>query len=280
MARLFDAYGVIETNDVSAVRTGRVKAQYPFVGEGDLENGMLLVQDNLRKQIRKPHTGTEMCYLHASEEQLYETHLGRRHWKLGSEQRARIFKLTVGDIFETNAVDKGAYDNKAAVEADLENNIFGIPDSSGLIKLVNNATGTNALSTHCVVLQMIEFVTLPNGNDGIKFVVKQAEKIARLGESALITEFKFDADENSELAEDVIGTIDGTDIALNVPSGTNPSALVANFTTSTGASVLVGTTTQVSGTTENDFTSPVTYTVTSGDATLTQDYVVTVTIEE
>jgi hypothetical protein len=64
-------------------------------------------------------------------------------------------------------------------------------------------------------------------------------------------------------------------IALTVPRGTGVPALVATFTT-TGASVAVGATPQVSGTTVNDFTSPVTYTVTAADAS-TQAYVVTVT---
>jgi hypothetical protein len=63
-------------------------------------------------------------------------------------------------------------------------------------------------------------------------------------------------------------------IAVTVPYGTNVTALVASFTT-TGASVKVGNTAQVSGTTPNNFSSPVTYTVTADDAS-TQDYVVTV----
>ena len=65
-------------------------------------------------------------------------------------------------------------------------------------------------------------------------------------------------------------------IGVTVPYGTNVSALVASFTTS-GASVKVGSTTQVSGTTPNNFTSPVTYTVTAADAS-TQAYTVAVTV--
>ena len=65
-------------------------------------------------------------------------------------------------------------------------------------------------------------------------------------------------------------------ITLKVPSGTNVTALMATFTT-TGASVAVGGTPQVSGTTANNFTNPVTYTVTAADAS-TQAYVVTVTV--
>jgi hypothetical protein len=76
----------------------------------------------------------------------------------------------------------------------------------------------------------------------------------------------------------VTGTVTeaGHTIALTVPFGTDVTALAATFTT-TGASVKVGAVAQVSGTTANDFTSPVTYTVTAEDAT-NQDYVVTVTV--
>jgi hypothetical protein len=74
------------------------------------------------------------------------------------------------------------------------------------------------------------------------------------------------------------GTIADADhaIALTVPFGTDVTALVATFTT-TGVSVKVGATPQVSGRTPNDFSNPVTYTVTAADGT-TQDYVVTVTV--
>jgi len=72
------------------------------------------------------------------------------------------------------------------------------------------------------------------------------------------------------------GTISGTAIAVTVPYGTDVTKLVATFTT-TGASVAVGTTAQVSGTTPNDFTNPVTYTVTAEDGS-TQSYTVTVTV--
>ena len=65
-------------------------------------------------------------------------------------------------------------------------------------------------------------------------------------------------------------------IAVTVPFGTGVTGLVATYTT-TGSSVAVGNTAQVSGATPNDFTTPVTYTVTATDKT-TKAYVVKVTI--
>ena len=76
------------------------------------------------------------------------------------------------------------------------------------------------------------------------------------------------------------GTINETakTIAVIVPYGTPLTALVATFTT-TGTGVKVGTTVQTSTATPNDFTSPVVYTVTAGDAS-TVNYTVTVTVSQ
>ncbi|MCX6057928.1 MAG: DUF5018 domain-containing protein, partial [Chloroflexi bacterium] len=75
-----------------------------------------------------------------------------------------------------------------------------------------------------------------------------------------------------------VGAITGTNIAVTVPFETDVTKLVANFTASSGASVEIKGWPQVSGTTINDFTSPVTYKVTSADKKAFQDYIVTVTI--
>lgn len=72
------------------------------------------------------------------------------------------------------------------------------------------------------------------------------------------------------------GTITGNNIAVTMPSGTNPRALVATYIT-TGVAVSVGNVTQTNGVTANNFTSPVKYTVHAADGS-TQDYTVTVSI--
>ena len=86
-----------------------------------------------------------------------------------------------------------------------------------------------------------------------------------------ITAFSFEG-----LTPPVVGTIDEAahTITAVVPLGPDPKTLVATFST-TGASVAVGGKSQTSGQTANDFTNPVTYTVTARDGT-TQNYVVTV----
>ena len=73
-----------------------------------------------------------------------------------------------------------------------------------------------------------------------------------------------------------ITSISGSEIELTVPYGTDVTSLVGTFSIS-GVSVSVDGITQVSGTTTNDFTSPVTYTVTAEDGS-SQVYTVTVFI--
>lgn len=65
-------------------------------------------------------------------------------------------------------------------------------------------------------------------------------------------------------------------ISVTMPSGTVVTALVATFAI-TGTGATVNGVAQVSGTTANNFTAPVTYTVTAGDCT-TVAYTVTVTV--
>ena len=63
-------------------------------------------------------------------------------------------------------------------------------------------------------------------------------------------------------------------IAVTVPNGTDVTALVTSFS-ATGSTVKVGGVTQTSGTTPNDFSAPVSYTVTAADGS-TATYVVSV----
>jgi hypothetical protein len=67
-------------------------------------------------------------------------------------------------------------------------------------------------------------------------------------------------------------------ILVQVPKGTDLSALVATFTT-TGAKVSVGSVEQTSGVTVNNFTGPVAYTVTAEDNS-TANYTVTVAVKK
>ena len=101
----------------------------------------------------------------------------------------------------------------------------------------------------------------------------RAFRVTSLSSAKALTAFSFQG-----LAPPVVGVISETlhTVALTMPAGTNLTALVASFTT-TGASVAVAGAPQTSGVTANNFTNPLTYTVTAVNAS-TQAYVVTVTV--
>lgn len=80
-----------------------------------------------------------------------------------------------------------------------------------------------------------------------------------------ILSFSFLKEKNAALDADYIGTISGTTVSVAVPYGVDLTQLKASFTLSAGASAKVGNTVQSSGVTANDFTNPVTYTITAED---------------
>jgi hypothetical protein len=178
MARLFTlatgTYSVVELDDVAAVNTGQIKSQYAMASSlktAGAQQGQLLVVDEKAKQIKLPTAVTELVYLHASEEQIYDSVLGRNSF-IQKSGLPKMLKLHVGDTFETNAVDKGAYADRAAVVTGLAGGVVnGTLHTTGDIKLIANAS---LAGTEVVLLEMLEFVTLPNGLEGIKFVVRKA----------------------------------------------------------------------------------------------------------
>ena len=80
----------------------------------------------------------------------------------------------------------------------------------------------------------------------------------------------------------VDGVIDAENytISVEVPNGTDVTALAATFTLSAQATATVNDVEQTSGTTENDFTNPVSYLVTAENGIETNTYVVTVTVAQ
>ena len=175
MARIYDQYALVETNHVAAVRTGEIKAQYTVANEASLENGMLLVVDDIAKEVGFSADGSEAnIYLHASEERIYEAHLGRKSFVLdGATQMPKMLKLTNGDIFETNAVDDGDFANLAAVKTALAvpTAVYGIAGTDGLIELKDGADVGWDPTAYEVIVEVVEVVTLPNETEGMKFVV-------------------------------------------------------------------------------------------------------------
>jgi hypothetical protein len=173
---LKSVYGVCETNHVAAVKTGEIFAQYQLnatdFASKPAENGMLLAVDHVAGELKLPAGITAAgLTLISTVEKDYEGK-GRKYFSINrGEFLPRAYKISVGDIFETNAVlyDDAVYANFAAISSAINGTtVYGIPDVSGYIKLVAAPGGTEK-----VVLKAVKGVTLPNGQNGIKFVVSQ-----------------------------------------------------------------------------------------------------------
>ena len=176
MARLFttNPYSVVEMNFVAAVRTGQIAAQYALdasIATAGVQNGQLLVVDEINKKIKPLAATADYVYLHASDERIYESMLGRNSFIVKAPNYPKMYKLNKGDKFETDAVDKGAYADLTAVTAAITaGTVSAVAIASGDIKLL----ATASLTTETVVLKPVEIVTLPHGGKGIKFVVDKA----------------------------------------------------------------------------------------------------------
>ncbi len=139
---------------------------------------------------------------------------------------------------------------------------FGASDKSTVsINGIPQISGTTKNNFSSVVIYK---VTAENGT------TKEFTVIVGLAKNSAkeITSFLFTNPASS-------ASFNGTTISLQVPFGTDVKKLIASFTVSAGANVKVGNVNQQSGVTTNDFTNPVSYTVTAEDGT-SQVYTVVV----
>jgi len=104
------------------------------------------------------------------------------------------------------------------------------------------------------------------------FFISCSKSDTNNGSSSAITNFSFLKSANA-IPVDSYGSISGTNINIFLPPGTNTNALIVNFTLSDSGIVRVNGVAQKNGSTANDFSGPVTYTVTGLNGT-TQSYTV------
>ena len=147
-------HAVVETNHVSAVRTGNIVAQY--VADVKLDNGMALSVDHSQGKVKLAVDG-QPVYLHASDEQLYEDHVGRDAFYIKEGEYPKALLLEVGDIFETDAVVAGEY-NVGDVVGPVAGGLWGTSPTVTNIEAV--VAGT---------------VYLPNGKAGLKIAITKTK---------------------------------------------------------------------------------------------------------
>ena len=143
---------------------------------------------------------------------------------------------------------------------------------------VSNGTATGCSITAGVLTSSSAgtcLVTATNAANGNYASATSAQATVTLtaSTSTSFTSFNFTSPSATGVVDNSAFTI-----SLTLPYGSTLGSLVPTFAVATGATVKVGATTQTSGTTTNDFSTPVTYTVTAQDGATTQSYIVTVTI--
>ncbi len=180
-------YGQLELNLVSFPRTGNIVAQYKagetFVGDNSpLENGMLLMVDGKNRCVEKGTPTPGAIYaLNYSTEHMYDERTYRlADFKLNptDDFYPRLGYLSVGDKFTTNCV---CYNTEASVAEAWETlkeefktkEIAGVPSADGYIALAVESEDTT-MPENGPVLRVIEFTTMPDGQNAVKFEVIRA----------------------------------------------------------------------------------------------------------
>ena len=173
-----DGFGQVELNNCAFRRDGRIEAQCapdPVVFENmPVENGMILAVDEVTHTVKMPD-GTLPVALVYTAEHLYDERYagGLKHFKTEAKDDfyPRLGYLSVGDKFTTNCIgyDSGEYANDDALITALGNigttPVYGGESTNGVIVL--SATKPTAK----VVMKVIEFYTMPDGQKGVKLQV-------------------------------------------------------------------------------------------------------------
>ena len=173
-----DGFGQVELNNCAFRRDGRIEAQCapdPVVFENmPVENGMILAVDEVTHTVKMPD-GTLPVALVYTAEHLYDERYagGLKYFKTEAKDDfyPRLGYLSVGDKFTTNCIGykDDEYTNDDALIAALGNigttPVYGGESTNGIIVL--SATKPTAK----VVMKVIEFYTMPDGQKGVKLQV-------------------------------------------------------------------------------------------------------------
>lgn len=156
-----EGYCQVEPNHLSAPRNGQVYAQLPANEDiTQLEQGMYVHYDYAAGEVNFNGEGPLMMVF--NEEKLYdERHQMHKDFAQLKEDAyngvitPRVFKMSVGDIYTTNALVKGAYE----VGQDL-----CVDTTTGLLKQGDASLGEPAL-------KIVAETTMPDGQPAVKVQV-------------------------------------------------------------------------------------------------------------
>lgn len=136
-------------------------------GVAQIQQGMLVVVDEVKEEISLPADANAEVWLHASVEKLYNGE-ARCEFKVenGKGFQPRVYRLRKGMQFETNACESTL--DWAGIKTALETGkVYGIPATTGLITLTTTAPADTVVN----YLEVKKVVTLPNGETGAELIV-------------------------------------------------------------------------------------------------------------
>ncbi len=160
-------------------------------------------------------------------------------------------------------------DIEVAYGTDVTSLVATFTLSDGATAAVNATPQVSATTANDFTNPVTYTVTAEDGPTTQDWIVTVTEAPAN---GTDILSYSFTEQTAAITPDDVNHTID-----IEVANGTDLTSLVATFSLSSNATAAIFGTSQISGTTANDFSSPVTYTITAEDGTTTQDWTVTVT---
>ena len=173
-----DGFGQVELNNCAFRRDGRIEAQCapdPVVFENmPVENGMILAVDEVTHTVKMPDGTLPVALVYTAEHMYDERYAGGlKYFKTEAKDDfyPRLGYLSVGDKFTTNCIGykDDEYTNDDALIAALGNigttPVYGGESTNGIIVL--SATKPTAK----VVMKVIEFYTMPDGQKGVKLQV-------------------------------------------------------------------------------------------------------------
>lgn len=158
-------YAALEVNRLQSRTTGQMIAQAPFkagftctgvdgASQNFAENGMLLTYDPATHTIVGDGKGSVIGLVHNSEIYYRDDARALSDYFIPADSYARLYILTLGDTFTTNAVAGG-----------VEGAAVGATYGTGKGYLEASETG---------ICKVVEKTTLPDGTPAIKFMVVNA----------------------------------------------------------------------------------------------------------
>jgi hypothetical protein len=185
-----------------------------------------------------------------------------------------ILTFSIPDELGSSVVNSGSHSVAVVVpySTDITALVPTFTLSSGATANIDGVLQTSGVTSNDYSNDVIYTIVAENGIDTQDWIV---QVLVAPNTSTGILLYSF----NEISRPTVINNNDHT-IEVEVVYGTDLTDLVATFTLSEGATVSVDGVSQTSGITSNDFTNPVTYTVTAQDGFTSQDWIINVSLAQ